>query len=144
MWHCAFARIQKRRHSNTKTTIVKLYICMNSCPQNKIDPAQKKSNSSKKRPCRNCIERLHYPAFAAFFLPLVAMDNLLFGKKWGLVQNRISFIFSKIDRAITFFEKLKLNPKKFDLHKIACPSGKNVYILVYFLKHPYLSSIKGF
>ena len=47
-WHCTCACIQKRRHLNAKTTIVKLYICINSCPQNKIDPPpKKKSNSSK-------------------------------------------------------------------------------------------------
>ena len=48
-WLCACARIQKRQHLKAKTTIVKLYICMNSCPQNKIDPPPKKNQIHKKK-----------------------------------------------------------------------------------------------
>ena len=47
MWLCACASVQKRQHLKAKTTIVKLYICMNSCPQNKIDSPSKKEDSSK-------------------------------------------------------------------------------------------------
>ena len=75
MWHCAYACIEKRRHLNAKTTIVKFYICMDNCPQNKIDPPPKKIKfAQKKCPWRSCIQRLHYPAFAAFLLMKTAKE----------------------------------------------------------------------
>ena len=45
--HCACARIQKRQHLKTK---------------------KKDQIHQKKCPCRNCIQCLHYPAFAAFLV----------------------------------------------------------------------------
>ena len=88
MWHCAYACIEKRRHLNAKTTIVKFYICMDNCPQNKIDipPPKKIEFIKNKCPCRNCIQRLHYPAFPAFFStgPQQINSNL----QTGLRSNR--------------------------------------------------------
>ena len=61
-----YARIQKRWHFQTKTIIAQLYIY---CQQKNLDPPSKKNQLHFKKTClcRNFIQRLQYPAFAAFF-----------------------------------------------------------------------------
>ena len=55
--HCACARIQKRQHLKAK---------------------EKDQIHQKKCPCRNCIQCLHYPAFAAFLVWASTWLNMWF------------------------------------------------------------------
>ena len=96
-WHCACARIQKRRHFHAKTTIAKLYIYMKSCPHKiQIPHPPKKSNTLKKK----LLLELHTaPALYAFglgfdFFPQNFLDpDICFGINIFLTKNFFGPIF---------------------------------------------------
>ena len=101
-WLCACARIQKRQYLKAKTTIVKLYIYMNSCPQNKIDSPLKKKKIHQKK---NCAKR-HFDIMTTNALRAAAVKMPMLELHTAPALSRIAASFNALSCSISVYHGL--------------------------------------